>query len=382
MIVIGCGVHGLMVAMVAAEAGYNVIILDKGQPGKATSAGWYGILHGGLRYLQTADLRRFRESVTERRWFAQTFPDHVSKMPFLMPLYGRGLKRPAVFRMAFLADAITSWDRNQGVSEANFIQPGRVLSADGVHQTCVGVPTDGLQGGALWQELVVLDPDGLFQAMVAHATQLGIQIETQAEVVSLIKQGASVAGVSARSDDQAIMHFHAPVVVNAAGPWAPALHAVLNPQRGLTDNWAMAFNLLLNRPCPADVGLSVFPSVGDGDMLFLYPHGKKTFAGTWYFPFDCAADTQAVSDEQIDRFLAAINGSITGINYTRDDIEAVPSGLLPVTEAGTTKLSGSDLVIDHSLSGGPKGLFTQVGVKFTTARNVARRTLRLANLLR
>jgi hypothetical protein len=40
------------------------------------------------------DLVRFYQSVGERRWFLRHFPDLVRPLPCLMPLYGRGRKRP------------------------------------------------------------------------------------------------------------------------------------------------------------------------------------------------------------------------------------------------------------------------------------------------
>jgi glycerol-3-phosphate dehydrogenase len=87
LIVIGGGIHGLMVATLAAERGHNPLLIEKGEPGQATSSAWFGILHGGLRYLQKLGLQRYRESVRDRRWFLQNAAEHLKIMPFLMPLY-------------------------------------------------------------------------------------------------------------------------------------------------------------------------------------------------------------------------------------------------------------------------------------------------------
>jgi glycerol-3-phosphate dehydrogenase len=53
----------------------------------------------------------------------------------------------------------------------------------------------------------------------------------------------------------------------------------------------------------------------------------------------------------------------------------VYAGLLPARSAGTTDLANREVIHDHGAAGGPKGLFSISGVKFTTARLVAEKTL-------
>jgi glycerol-3-phosphate dehydrogenase len=56
----------------------------------------------------------------------------------------------------------------------------------------------------------------------------------------------------------------------------------------------------------------------------------------------------------------------------------VYSGLLPATEQGSTELTSKPLIHDHGGNGGARGLFSVSGVKYTTARDVAEKTLRRA----
>ena len=69
VIVIGGGIHGLFLMREASLRGLRVLAIEKGNWGGETTSAWLRILHGGLRYLQTADLLRFYESVKERSWF-------------------------------------------------------------------------------------------------------------------------------------------------------------------------------------------------------------------------------------------------------------------------------------------------------------------------
>ena len=68
LLVVGGGIYGVALIFEAARRGYRTILLERDDFGGGTSWSSLRIIHGGLRYLQTFDLRRFRESVAERRW--------------------------------------------------------------------------------------------------------------------------------------------------------------------------------------------------------------------------------------------------------------------------------------------------------------------------
>ncbi|MEO0363458.1 MAG: hypothetical protein AAF322_20215, partial [Pseudomonadota bacterium] len=141
---------------------------------------------------------------------------------------------------------------------------------------------------------------------------------------------------------------------------------------------ALGFNLVLDRPPPAEVGLAL-SAPGHDAMLFLQPRGSRTFAGTWYAPSngECSSDP---TEEELAAFLAALNAAAPTLAAGRDHVVEVASGLLPAADAASTTLSDRDVLHDHGRSGGPAGLHTAIGVKFTTARRLALRTLRRAKL--
>src|SRR5690606_18835162 len=121
LIVVGGGVHGVMMALEAARRGLRPLLIERGDLGSGTRWNSLRIVHGGLRYLQSFDLPRYRESVAERRWFMRNLPDLVAPLPCLMPLYGNGLRRPMIFRVALKLNDLLSARRNDGVAEASRI---------------------------------------------------------------------------------------------------------------------------------------------------------------------------------------------------------------------------------------------------------------------
>ena len=56
-VIIGGGIHGVGVAQAAAAAGYSVLVLEQKALAHGTSSKSSKLIHGGLRYLETAQLR-------------------------------------------------------------------------------------------------------------------------------------------------------------------------------------------------------------------------------------------------------------------------------------------------------------------------------------
>jgi len=173
LVIVGGGVYGIALLLEASRRGVKALLLEQGDFGSETSWNSLRIVHGGLRYLQSLDLPRFRESVGERRWFLQHFPDLVRPLPCLMPLYGEGLKRPGVFRLALATNSLLSSTRNRGVSPASHLPAGGVLSASETLERFPTAAQDGLQGSALWYDAVMPDSQRLLIEMLHWACACG-----------------------------------------------------------------------------------------------------------------------------------------------------------------------------------------------------------------
>src|SRR5262252_7205482 len=74
LLVVGGGIYGLAIAYDAAQRGLAVALIERDDFGGGLSFNHLRTIHGGLRYLQTLDLRRARESVRERAAFARIAP--------------------------------------------------------------------------------------------------------------------------------------------------------------------------------------------------------------------------------------------------------------------------------------------------------------------
>ena len=111
LIIIGGGIYGASVAWEAITRGLSVALIEKDDFGHATSANSLKTIHGGLRYLQKADFKRMRESISERKTLMRIAPHLVHPLPCVMPTYGHLMKGKEVMTLGLFLNDIISFDR-------------------------------------------------------------------------------------------------------------------------------------------------------------------------------------------------------------------------------------------------------------------------------
>src|SRR6516164_2097124 len=159
VLVLGGGVYGLTIACDAAERGLSVALIERDDFGCGASFNHLRTIHGGLRYLQTLDLRRARESVRERRTIARIAPHAVQPMPFAVPLYRSLVRGKIAMRAGFMLDSAVAAGRNRGVPAAHRLPRGRVVGRGTAVQNFPGLRRQGLTGAAVYHDYITTEPD-------------------------------------------------------------------------------------------------------------------------------------------------------------------------------------------------------------------------------
>ena len=379
LIVVGGGIYGVALALEATARGLRPLLLERDDFGGATSAVSLRVVHGGLRYLQTIDLPRFYESVGERRWWLTHFPDQVVPLTCLMPLYGRGLKRPSTFGAALVLNDLMSWRRNAGVEPDRRLSGGRLVGRKQVARLFPDVDGRGLKGGGLWHDAVMLSSERLLIEMLRWASAAGAAALNYVEAVDLSMAGSIVDGVIARdrlSGER--LGFRAPCVINAAGPWCRALAGGFDRRIASGDRLfrpALAFNLLFDRPPPAEVALAVEPDRPNAATYFLLPWKGRLMAGTFHAARPDGTTDARPAETEIAAMIDDLNAAVPGLDLGRDRVVRVLAGLQPAAAPGGAEPSNRPVMLDHGADGGPRGLYSVSGVKYTTARLVAEKTI-------
>jgi glycerol-3-phosphate dehydrogenase len=376
-IVVGGGIYGVMLACEGSGRGLKTLLVEKDDFGGATSANSLRIIHGGLRYLQTLDLPRFRESVAERRWFLSNFPRMIQTLPCLMPLYGDGLRRPSIFRVAlFLNDFLGRPPGDVPSRSARELPPGEVIDAEQVKRIFPTVDMKGLKGGAIWHDAFMPNSQRVLITILRKGCSYGATALNYMEAGGLLKCGNAVTGIKAVDRENGNTYeYLSPVVINATGPWCENLADRFGSRRPELFRRSVAWNILLDREPPGDHALAVRSKVPRAQTYFFVPWKGKMLAGTGHSSFPGEGDVPAPSEEQLFEFLEDLNMSMPGLEATGTDILHVFSGFLPVTNDGGMTLTTREVIFDHGRNGGPQGLYSVAGIKFTTARKVAEKTL-------
>ena len=161
VLVVGGGIYGLTIAYDAAQRGLSVALVERDDFGSGASFNHLRTIHGGLRYLQSIDVGRARESVRERRTVARIAPQAVRPLPFAVPLYRSLTRGKMVMRAGFALDRIVSAGRNRGVPASHRLPGGRVVGRSSAIQRFPGLRRRGLTGAAIFHDYVTTEPDRL-----------------------------------------------------------------------------------------------------------------------------------------------------------------------------------------------------------------------------
>ena len=392
VVVVGGGIYGISIARDAALRGLTVALLEKEDFGHATSSNHHKIIHGGFRYLQHCDLRRMRESIRERSILLRIAPHLVRPLPFLIPTSRHPLQRKLLMSAALKLNDLISFDRNRNLKVRNKIPAGRVISKDECLNLCPVLNQRMMTGGALFFDAQVQNPARLNLAVLLSAVQSGATAANYVSASQFIREGNNIIGVRA-TDVLAGDSFpvRARLVVNCAGPWAGHVLEDLGASvKPFLTSLCKAF-VLVTRRLTAEIALGV-PSrfeYRDSDAVikkgfryfFITPWRNASLVGTFQSPYRGAPESVAVTELEIRSAIDEINAALPGAGLTRADVTSILKGIVPASESGSqgvdVQLKKQHEIYDHAAEDGINGLISVLGVKYTTARSVAEKTVNL-----
>ncbi len=382
LIVLGAGIQGACIAWEATLRGLSVALIDKADFGAATSANSLKIIHGGLRYLQTADISRMRQSIRERQTLMRIAPHLVHPLPVLVPTYGHGIKGKEAMFVALKLNDLISCDRNHGLQDPQkHIPPGRVLSRQRCQQLVPGIVEHGLTGGATFHDAQVYNSERLTLAFIKSAVLAGATVANYIEATGFLKGEHQIYGVTAQdvlTGEQ--FELQSKAVINTSGPWLNEVLGLL-PTATSHQPFAKAVNVVLRQPLLETPYAVAFKAMAQDSqksrMLFVVPWRGTSMIGTFYSVCNAHPDRWQVQEAEIDSLLQQVNQAYPPAQVTRKDVAFVHGGLLPqsgIADDGEPTLAKRYCIQDHARHG-CSGLLSVTGVKYTTSRDVAQKTV-------
>lgn len=361
LLVIGGGVTGAGVALDAASRGLSVVLAEKHDLAFGTSRWSSKLIHGGLRYLLSADVRLARLCAAERAiMMGRTATHLVRPLTEVVPLLpSTGWRVQATVRGTFaMGDAL----RLATATDRRLLGRSRRLSPEAVTACIPGVRQDGLRGGIAFDEGQLFDDARLTVCIARTAASFGAIILTRMEATHATGKGARLQD---RTDGQAY-DVDAKAVINATGVWAADLapSLKLRPTRGshlvLSRAKLPGLKAALVVPDPRRFGRVVYALPA--------PDGRIYVGLTDDDDTGDDLDSPAASEAEITFLLETINLGLQQ-PVARSDVLGTFSGLRPLFDAGAD--GDAQLSRRHVVVRSPDGLVTVVGGKLTIYRKMA-----------
>lgn len=364
-IVVGGGINGTAIARDAALRGLRILLLEKDDFSAHTSAWSSRNIHGGLRYLEYAEIGLVRESLREREWLLRAAPHLVHPVPWTIPFYRHNHRGALLMRAGMLAYDLLSYDKS--------VPRYRIFDRKGMLAYQPGLDPSDLQGGAVYYDAQVRNAERLSVENALSARAHGAVILNHARVDRLIRQGDTVVGVEFTDTLRGDRHVaHARLTVNVAGAWVDrVLGDVANgalPLVGPTKG-----THLVVEPFPgAPTGALYYEARADGRPVMILEWGKKYLIGSTDIRVDENLDAPRAEAEEIDYLLREANGVIPSARLTEAAILYTYTGVRPlayVRAGATAAITRRHIIHDHAPA--TRGLISIVGGKLTTFRSLA-----------
>lgn len=270
--VIGGGIHGVGVLQAAAAAGLSAILLEERAIAAGTSSRSSKLIHGGLRYLESAQLSLVRESLRERTTLLRIAPKLVRVVPFLIPIYPTTTRRPRTIRAGLGLYALLGNLRR----EALFARIPREEwdALDGLDTTNLEAVFRYFDGQT--------DDAALARAVLFSAIDMGAVARVPATFVSAER---TVDGWSLRWTENGVPRKAAArSIVNAAGPWVEHVRARIDPiPPGFPVEFVAGTHIELDGRL--ERGIYYVEAQRDHRAVFAIPWKGRTLVGTTERPY-------------------------------------------------------------------------------------------------
>ncbi|MGQ9889593.1 MAG: glycerol-3-phosphate dehydrogenase/oxidase [Aggregatilineales bacterium] len=361
VLVIGGGITGAGILREAARAGLRALLVEQRDFAWGTSSRSSKLVHGGLRYLASGQVRMTWTSVREREQLLNCAPGLVEPLGFLLAT--ERSSKPG--RLAYSA-GLSLYDLMAGQ------WTHRRYQAEDFRMLAPRIRSDRLAGGFGYNDAQT-DDARLVLRLLHEAAASGGQALNYARADELLLENGRVAGARLRDQiHDRTADVRARAVINATGAWADCLRGQLRlparvrPLRGshlILPSWRL--------PVAQAVA---FPHPLDRRPVFVLPWEGVTLVGTTDLDHDQPLNAEPrISPEEVAYLLAAVAHQFPGSAVTTEDIISTFAGVRPVIGTGKEDPSreSREHVIWHE-----NGLLTVTGGKLTTFRATALQALR------
>jgi glycerol-3-phosphate dehydrogenase len=356
VVVVGGGVTGVAVLRDLALRGVHAILVERFDLGTGTSGRWHGLLHSGARYA-VRDQESARECIEENTTLRRIAPHTIEDIGGLFVLLPGD---DEAYAAQFVEGCKASGIPTEELSAAAAHRREPLLAPD--VRLAFSVPDGGI------------DSWGLLRSMAADAEARGCQVLVRHPIVGVERAGDRITAVrvhdAVAGEDRLI---GCQWVVNAAGAWAGEVGRMAGvPITMIAGKGVMV--VMASRYVRGVVNACRKPA--DGDIIV--PQHEVAILGTTSEQVP-SPDDISVPPADVDRMIDMCAQMVPAIASGRVLRAFAGSRPLykPEAPAGgdgggdTREVSRTFTVLDHASRDGLDNMFSIVGGKLTTCRQMA-----------
>lgn len=363
LVVVGGGITGAGVALMAAQQGLRVLLLEKQDYAWGTSSRSSKMVHGGLRYLAQGDVRLTRESLQERERLLRELPDLVHRHTYLFPV-----RKGSFPGRLGLSVALMGYDFLAGIRDHRWI------SARALRQRAPLLKLKQLRGAMSYTDAVT-DDSRLVLRILHHAAAAGATVVNYS-AVQRIERAAQHFQLHIQDQvNGANYQVSSQKVINATGAWVDQLSNSSPRVRPLRGS-----HIFLPAELLPVTDSYTLPHPDDGRPVFVFPWHGVTCVGTTDHDHTDDPQQEAYAHEHEVRYLLTlVRHAFPSVQLDRSDVISTMAGVRPVISSGKG-LKPSQERRDHAVweSG---GVVSVSGGKLTTFRIIALDALKAAGLI-
>lgn len=359
LLICGGGIYGAWTAYDAALRGLHVAIVEQGDWACATSSASSKLIHGGLRYLETFDIKLVRKALAERRRMLKAAPHRVWPVRFGVPVYANSRIGTLRLKAGLILYDFLAW-----LSGAN--RPGKDMAHRHFGRTAFAerfpfLKSTGLKGGFTYGDAQT-DDARLVLELIAGAMEAGAVCVNYCRMTGYIETGGQVSGATLQDKlGNNSTQVSARQIVNTTGQWM-----VASEQGRGWCRLSKGIHLVLPA-LPTDEAL-LLTARSDGRVIFMIPWYGMTLIGTTDTDYRGELDHVAVEAEEVAYLLTEANHYLDRA-WTEKDIVGSYAGLRVMKHSDAA--SPSAVSRDWELQTAANGVHYSIGGKVTSAREDA-----------
>lgn len=378
VVVVGGGINGAAIARAAAQAGYSVLLVEQNDFGWGTTWRSTKLIHGGLRYLEHAELGLVFESLRDQAMLLRQYPDMVRPLRLLLPVFAHDRHRPAIIGLGLYLYDLLSIGRSLPAHRR--LNRAEALSLE------PGLQARGLSAAFVYSDCQLAYPERLCLQTVLEAEAAGAVARNHTDAVGLLLKGnGRVGGVRIRDEATGTTsEVAAGIVVNAAGPWVDEVLAKMPRPPDRQIGGTKGVHLVVDYAGHGPLHALYSEARSDHRPFFIVPWRDKHLVGTTDTRFLGPPAKARAGERDVQYLLDEANARFDGHQLSVDDVLYAYAGVRPLP-ASSGKAEGSitrrHIIRDHASEGHP-GLVSIIGGKLSTYPSLADQTVaRLRRLL-